>query len=142
MIVGDVVLNVTISLLSGRGLSAVTVSLDGARLLIATFAVALLELAVLTAFVSAVTILTRSMIAAVIPAFVLALISALVQLYLGSTAQPLPLPASGADALRNWLFFQGNAEAAGSGLLILCAWLVAALALGFFAFLRQQLSSE
>lgn len=142
LIAGDMALNVMMSLLSGRGLVAITASFDGGLLLIDALAVALLELAVLGAFVAAITIFTRSMIAAVIPAFVLTLASALLQVYLGNTGEPLPLPASGADALRDWMFFQGNADAAGLGLLILGGWLIAATALGLTGFVRQQLSSE
>lgn len=144
IVFGDMALNLAVSLLSGRGLSGVAVSFEGGRLLVLAFAIALFELAVLTAVVSALTILTRSMIAAVIFAFVLTLTVTLLQLYLdlANTAEILPLPASAASALRDWLLFHGNAEAGHLGLVVLSGWLAATSALGLVAFSRQQLTSE
>ncbi|MBP2549547.1 hypothetical protein J2858_002470 [Neorhizobium galegae] len=144
VVFGDMALNLAVSLLSGRGSSGIVVSVDGGLMLAEAFAVAFFELAVLTAVVSAVTILTRSMIAAVIFAFVLTLTVTLLQLYLAlsDTADVLPLPASAAAALRDWLLFHGSAEAGQLGLVILFGWLAAMSALGLVVFLRQELTVE
>ena len=141
-IVGDIVLNSGLALISGDGLSNLSFGIGSLPALLAAFAVALLELAVLTAIVSTITILTRSMVAAVIPAFLLAIGTSMLQIYVGPTKDVLPLPSTGAEALRNWLFSQGPAYAGTSGAAILLLWLVAAGGLGLFLFSRQQLSTE
>ena len=139
-IVGDIALSVVMSVLGAGGGGFVTAS--GAVTLLIAFAVALLELAVLTAVVSTITILARSMIAAVIPAFLLAISSTMVQLYIGSSLDIVPLPALAADDLRAWLISGGSATRAFAGVAVLAGWLIVAGGLGCLAFWRQELSSE
>jgi hypothetical protein len=104
--------------------------------------IALMELAVLAALVAALTILSRSMFAAVIPAFLLAIGASILQVYLGPTQEVIPLPSLAADAARDWLFSGAAPERALMGLTILMLWLVGAAGLGLAAFSRQELSAE
>ncbi|MET3855471.1 hypothetical protein [Rhizobium sp. OAE497] len=141
-VIGDMILNSALALLSGDGPSSLSIRIAGLPALLAAFAAALLELAVLTAIVSTITILSRAMVAAVIPAFLLAIGTSMLQIYVGPTKDVLPLPSTGAEALRTWLFQQGPADAGDSGGAILLVWLIAAGGLGLFLFSRQQLSAE
>lgn len=118
---------------------------DSIQILIISSAIATMELTVLIALVSAMAILTRSLIAAVLPAFMLAIISSIMQVYLGATTSPVPLPAFGAEMLRTWLFDQSHDVTdayAWSGLAILTLWLLVGMAIGSIGFARQQLYSE
>lgn len=136
---GDVVLNVLFAILQGQGINVVGPSLVT---LMAAFGVALLELAVLAAFVAMLVVLFRSLIAGVIPAFLLAIGSTLLQLYLGADADRLPLPSYAAQALRDGLLGQGPSAPAFLGLAVLTAWVVILTGLGLLVFSRQQLASE
>jgi len=141
-VIGDMVLNWVLALLSGDGLSNLSIGIAGLPALLIAFTVALVELAVLATIVSTITILTRSMVAAVIPAFLLAIGTSMLQIYIGPTKDVLPLPSTGAEALRSWLFLQGPADAGASGGAILLLWLIAAGGLGLLLFSRQQLAAE
>ena len=136
---GDVVLNVLFAILQGQGINVVGPSLVT---LMAAFGIAFLELAVLAAFVAMLVVLFRSLIAGVIPAFLLAIGSTLLQLYLGADADRLPLPSYAAQALRDGLLGQGPSAPAFLGLAVLTAWVVILTGLGLLVFSRQQLASE
>lgn len=139
---GDMVLNAMLSIANGMGLAGVVVRLASLPLLAAAFAIALLELAVLTALAFVLVVATRSLMGAVIPTFLLAIGSSLLQVYLGSDSDGIPLPAYGAQALRDWLFSQASVEAGLLGLAMLAGWLAVLGTLMLVAFSRQQLSSE
>jgi ABC-2 type transport system permease protein len=101
-----------------------------------------MELGVLAALVAALVTFFRSMIAAVIPAFLLAIGSTLLQLYLGADADRLPLPAYAAQSLRDWLLSGGAPMAALLGLAVLLLWGLVLTAAGLLVFSRQQLATE
>lgn len=143
---GSLMLNIGNTLAYGQGISATAFTVSSTSTLALAFAIAFLELAVLAAFVSAITILARSMIAAVIPAFLLGIGATLAQVYFGRTDEVLPLPSLAAGMLRDWLAApvgitaaQGGAP---TGFAILSLWLAAAATIGAVAFMRQQLASE
>lgn len=140
--VGDMALNLAMSLLAGEGLRAISLNVGSAGLLVPAFGIALMELAVLTALVAALVIISRSMIAAVFPAFLLAITASMLQIYAGRDAEILPLPSYAAGTLRAWLFAAEGQAAGLEALLILLAWLVGLLGLGAVWFLRQQLATE
>jgi hypothetical protein len=139
---GDMMLNVIFSVLQGQGAGALVFSGHSFLTLAAAFTAALLELAVLTAFVATLVVIFRSMIAAVIPAFLLAIGSTVLQLYLGSDADRLPLPAYAAQWMRDWILTGASPIAGLMGLLILIGWSVLLFSLGLFLFSRQQLATE
>lgn len=143
---GDLIFNIGTALAYGEGIPATAFGPGSASTLVPAFAIAFLELAVLAAFVSAVTILTRSMIAAVIPAFLLPIGATLAQLYFGRSGDTLPLPSLAAGLLRDWLDAPIGITTAQTGALtglaILTLWLAAAATTGAVAFQRQQLASE
>lgn len=138
-VVGDMVLSVLFAILQGQALEVGAGSLIT---LVLAFGIAFLELVVLAALVAALVIVFRSMIAAVIPAFLLAIGSTLLQLYLGADADRLPLPAYAAQALRDWLLAGGAAVPAMLGLAVLVTWGLVLAGLGLFVFSRQQLAAE
>ncbi|MGV8938483.1 MAG: ABC transporter permease [Allorhizobium sp.] len=143
---GDLLLNIGIALAYGDELSATAFQSGSASSLVLAFAIAFLELAVLAAFVSAITIFARSMIAAVIPAFLLPIGATLAQVYFGRTEDALPLPSLAAGMLRDWLdapvAITATHTGALTGFAILMLWLVAAAGIGAITFTRQQLASE
>jgi ABC-type transport system involved in multi-copper enzyme maturation permease subunit len=109
---------------------------------LAAFGGALLELAVLTGLVALLVVIFRSMIAAVIPAFLLGIGSTVLQLYLGADADRLPLPGYAAQWLRDWILAGGSPIAGMAGLGILAGWTLILFALGLFIFSRQQMATE
>ncbi|KQW29210.1 hypothetical protein ASC71_12235 [Rhizobium sp. Root1240] len=139
---GDMALNLAFSLVKDQGAGAVVLSGNSFLTLVAAFLCALLELTVLAAFVAALVVVFRSMIAAVIPAFLLAIGSTVLQLYLGADADRLPLPSYAAGWLRDWILAGASPMAGVTGLLILVGWSVILFALGLFLFSRQQLATE
>ncbi|TPP11868.1 ABC transporter permease [Rhizobium glycinendophyticum] len=139
---GDMALNLVLSVAKGQGAGFVMLSGQSFLTLVAAFICALLELAVLVAFVTTLVVIFRSMIAAVIPAFLLAIGSTVLQLYLGADADRLPLPSYAAGWLRDWILTGGSPMAGVAGLVILVGWCVILFALGLFLFSRQQLATE
>jgi ABC-2 type transport system permease protein len=136
---GDMLLTVVFAVLQGQGLMFSAASLIT---FVAAFGIALLELAVLAALVALLVVLFRSMIAAVIPVFLLAIGSTVIQLYLGADAERLPLPAYAAQYLRDWLLAGGTPVAAAMGFAILSGWCLVLTAGGMALFARQQLAAE
>lgn len=141
-VIGDMVLSAGLSILSGRGPATILLHTDSLFTLIAALGIAALELAMLTAIVSTLTILTRSMIAAAIPVFILTIAASVLQIYSGPLADLVPLPSYGAEALRAGLFSGENLAASLKGLAIMVSWLAVAAAAGALAFYRQQLPTE
>lgn len=139
--VGDIVLNLLRAALHGQG-TTIAVSASSAWLLILAFLAGLLELAVLAAFVGLITMVFRSMMPAIILAFLMIVGACMVQLYLGSDADALPVPSYCAEFIRNWITSGGSVEQAMFGTLSLLLWLVLLFAAGAFYFQRQQLVSE
>ncbi|MDH4412138.1 MAG: ABC transporter permease [Rhizobium sp.] len=138
-VVGDMVLTTLFAILQGQGIA---ISMSSLLKLVAAFGIASLELAVLAALVAVLVVSFRSMIAAVIPAFLLAIGSTLLQIYLGADAERLPLPSYAAQALRDWLLAGGAPMAALLGLVVLVLWAAVLTGLGLFVFSRQQLAAE
>jgi ABC-2 family transporter protein len=131
------------ALMQGEGSAVPWVgSAQGLLMFLGALGIALMELAVLAALVAALTILSRSMFAAVIPAFLLAIGASILQVYLGPTQEVIPLPSLAADAVRDWLFSGAAPERALMGLMLLTLWLVGAAGIGLAAFWRQELSAE
>lgn len=141
-VLGDMALNVLFSALKGQGLGGVVIRVGSFVTLIAAFAGALLELAVLTALVAVLVVVFRSMIAGVIPAFLLAIGSTVLQLYLGADADRLPLPSYAAQWLRDWILAGGSPVAGLTGGAVLAGWAVILFAGGLLLFSRQQLAAE
>ncbi|WP_337268706.1 hypothetical protein [Oryzifoliimicrobium ureilyticus] len=139
---GDLALRLALSFLGPPILPPADGPASGVVLIAAAFATAFLELGVLAALVSAITIATRSLIAAVIPAFLLPIAATLLQIYLGQDDGMLPLTSIAADAIRNWLFSAAPSLPAIEGLGILILWLIAAASLACLIFHRQELASE
>jgi hypothetical protein len=141
-VLGDMGLNLALALVNGQGLAGLRIDLGSVPLVVAAFAAALLELSVLAALVATIVIICRSLVAAVLPAFLLAIGASILQLYLGRDADGLPLPSYAAQSLRDWLFSAGGSAAGLEGLLVLLAWLAGLLTLGSIWFARQQLATE
>ncbi|KPF46401.1 hypothetical protein [Rhizobium sp. AAP43] len=141
-VAGDLVLTVIRALASEAGMSGLTVSASSFLVLLTALSVALLELAVLTAFVAVVVVITRTMITAAISAFLLAIGSSILQIYLGRDADSLPLPSYAAQAARDWLLSGGSTMAGGLGVIVLMLWLAVLPALGMAILSRQQLATE
>ncbi|MDC7744808.1 hypothetical protein [Rhizobium binxianense] len=144
LVLGDFSVDI-VAAFTSPGSSSLEIHPDSVQMLIISSAIATMELTVLIALVSAMAILTRSLIAAVLPAFMLAIVSSIMQVYLGTTTSPVPLPAFGAEMLRTWLFDQSRDVTdahAWSGLAILTLWLLVGIAIGSIGFARQQLYSE
>lgn len=139
---GDMLLNGMMAVLNGTGAAGLVLRVSSLPLLVTAFAIALLELGVLVALAFLLVILTRSLMGAVLPVFLLAIGSTLIQVYLGADSDGIPLPAYGAQALRDWLFSVGPAQAGLAGLAILSGWFAGLAALALAVFARQQLSSE
>ncbi|MBP1850217.1 hypothetical protein [Rhizobium halophytocola] len=139
---GDLATNILFALTGAGGLASLIVDPGGLPLLAGQFCISLAELAVLAAVVSAITIIARSMIAAVISAFLLALGATAVQVYLAGKLPVVPMPYYGAQALRNWLSSGADAVIGANGLLVLAVWLVVPAVVGYVAFQRQQLAVE
>jgi len=139
---GDMALNLLFSILKGQGGGAVLLSAGSFWSLLAAAGIAFLELAVLASFVAVIVILFRSMIAAVLSAFLLAIGATLLQLYLGTDADRLPLPSYGAQALRDWLLAGGSPVSGVFGFAVLVGWLVILTGFGLGVFSRQQLAVE
>lgn len=139
---GDMALNLLLSLLSGQGGGGLLFSAGSFSLLMAAGGIAFLELAVLAALVAVIVIVFRSMIAAVLSAFLLAIGSTLLQLYLGTDAERLPLPSYAAQALRDGVLAGGDPASAGLGFAVLAGWSVVLIGLGLAIFSRQQLAVE
>lgn len=129
-------------LLQGGPMPLLSSGMENLAVFFSALGIAMLELAVLTAIVATLTILSRSMFAAVIPAFLLAIGASILQVYLGQTQEVIPLPSLAADAVRDWLFSGAAPERALMGLMLLTLWLVGAAGIGLAAFWRQELSAE
>jgi Flp pilus assembly pilin Flp len=138
-VVGDMALTLLFAVLQGQGLVVSTSSL---ATLVAAFCIAFLELGVLAVLVAALVVGFRSMVAAVIPAFLLAIGSTMLKLYLGADADRLPSPSYAAETLRDWLLAGGTPMAAMLGLGVLLSWIVILTAVGLALFSRQQMTAE
>ncbi|MEC9462531.1 MAG: ABC transporter permease [Pseudomonadota bacterium] len=137
--VGDMALNLLFAILQGQ---AVDLSISSLSSLVAAFGIAFLELGVLGALVALLVVAFRSMIGAVIAAFMLAIGSTVLQLYLGTDADRLPLPSYAAQWLRDWLLAGGTPAAALFGFVVLAGWFAILTGLGLALFSRQQLATE
>jgi hypothetical protein len=142
VVLGDIALNLLFSLIKGQGGGALLVTSGSFSLLLIAAGIAFLELAVLASLVAVIVVIFRSMIAAVLSAFLLAIGSTLLQLYLGADADRLPLPSYAAQALRDWLLAGGSEVPAMLGFAVLLGWLVVLNGLGLAVFSRQQLAVE
>ncbi|THV21424.1 ABC transporter permease [Peteryoungia ipomoeae] len=138
---GDMLVNLTRAALEGQG-AVVSLAASSASRLVLAFMAALLELAVLAAFVGLITTVFRSMMPAIILAFLLILGSSMVHLYLGSDADALPLPSYGAEFLRSFIVSGDSTAQAGFGAISLLVWLALLFLGGAACFQRQQLTSE
>ncbi|WP_114391313.1 hypothetical protein [Notoacmeibacter marinus] len=118
--------------------------LDGTGLatFVAAFVIAGVEICALAALIGASVVATRSLLGAVVPAFLLALLCSMVRAYLGPQADLLPLPAFAADALRAALWFDGSPMSGALAAVFLAAWIFAACIVGLILFARQELVSE
>lgn len=141
-IVGDVSLNTVLAFFAGSAESQSPLPSNGIGVLITAFAIAVLELSALGSVVAALTIAFRSMLAAIVPVFLLAIGTSLLQAYLGAAVLNLPLPSLAADALRAWLFDGADGRFAALGIGTLFAWCVTSIGIGTAIFSRQALSSE
>jgi hypothetical protein len=141
-VVGDMGVSTALSIVSDGTASTAPIQSSGMLVLGAAFAIAFLELATLAVMVAAITIVLRSMIAAIVPVFLLAIGSSLLQAYLGTAALRIPLPSIAADAVRAWLFAGADSHVAFAGFGALLAWCLVAAAMGGAAFSRQPLSTE
>lgn len=139
---GDLAINLFRAALHAQPGTSLAIRGTSAGLLILAFLSGLLELSVLAAFVALITTIFRSMMPAVILAFLLVLGSSILQLYLGRDADRWPLPNYCAEFLRNWITGNGIAAQAGVGAFFLLLWLVVLFALGAAWFQRQELNSE
>lgn len=136
---GDLLLNAFLALSGGAGAASPGAGRLG--LLALSFLAGWLELAVLAALVAAVMALTRSLIGAVLFAFLLAIGSGIAGLYAGQEEKLKLLPSLAAQTLRHSLA-GGEAGAALGAFALLLLWLAAATAFGAAVFSRQDLSSE
>lgn len=139
---GDVCFNATLSFVAGDIQDQQATAPDGGRVLAASFAVALLELSALGLTVATITIAFRSMTAAIVPVFIVAVGAWVLHAYLGQAVLLLPLPSLAADAVRAWLFDGADGRFAVAGVTTLLAWCVAAAGIGGALFWRQPLASE
>ncbi|WP_139112624.1 MMPL family transporter [Hoeflea olei] len=140
-VVGDMMLNAGLGLV-GDGGSRAPAQAGGVLVLGAAFGIAFLELATLAAIVATLTLLFRSMIAAVIPVFLAGITCAMAQAYFGAAIAGIPMPAFAADAARAWLFAGAEGAYGVGGVGTLLAWLLAAMAAGCLVFSRQPLNTE
>lgn len=141
-VVGDMILNTALSFLGGGTSHRTPVQAGSILVLCAAFVIAILELATLAAVTATLTIIFRSMIAAVVPVFLVGITCSILQAYFGAAIASVPMPSFAADAARAWLF--AGAEGAGgiTGFGTLLAWLLAALVAGSLIFCRQPLNTE
>lgn len=104
-----------------------------------------LELVALGGTVALLAVATRSALAAILPAFLLALAAASLAALLnlqGDALATLPLPTLAADALRSWIMGGASAGAALIGAAALVAWSAAAYGGALLLFAMQDLASE
>lgn len=138
---GDIAINIAISIASQEGRHGVWVANSTVTLIIAYF-LSVLELSVLTALTAAVTILFRSMMPAVVLVFSLGMMSLLLQTYLGGLAADIPLPLMAADSVRAWLTHKADPHVAMIGFSVLTAWFLVLAIAGTLTFSRQELAAE
>jgi hypothetical protein len=141
-LVGDVVLQIVLANLEGGGLVVGAAPEGRALVLGGAFAIAVLELATLAALVAAITVAFRSMIAAVVPVFLIGIGCSVMQAYFGASVASVPMPSFAADAARAWLFAGAEGPDGIMGFATLLAWFLAAAAAGSLMFQRQSLSAE
>ncbi|WP_292241360.1 ABC transporter permease [Mesorhizobium sp.] len=141
-IVGDMILNTALSFLGGGTSSKTPIHASGIFVLSAAFVIAFLELASLAAIVATLTIIFRSMIAAVIPVFLVGITCSILQAYFGAAIANLPMPSIAADTGRAWLFAGAEGQFGTAGFGTLLAWFLAVAVIGSVAFWRQSLSTE
>lgn len=141
-IVGDLGLNTALAFFSGSTEKLLLVPPGSIGVLSAAFAIAVLELSAFGLIVATLTIAFRSMIAAIVPTFLLTIGTLALQAYFGAAVVHLPLPSLAADAFRGWLFEGADGRVAALGVGILIAWCATAIGIGLAIFSRQELSSE
>lgn len=104
-----------------------------------------LELVALGGTIALLAIATRSALAAILPAFLLALAAASLAALLnlqGDDLAKLPLPTLAADALRSWIMGIASPAAALAAAAALLAWSATTYGAALFLFARQDLASE
>jgi len=141
-IVGDMGLNAALSFLGDGTSNGVTAQASGIFVLSSAFVIAFLELASLAAIVATITIICRSMIAAVVPVFLLGIACSVLQSYFGATVADIPLPSIAADTARAWLFAGAGGQFGIAGYGTLLAWLLMMAIIGSVVFWRQALNTE
>ncbi|MFG1359017.1 ABC transporter permease [Xanthobacter pseudotagetidis] len=141
-VVGDMILNTALSLLRDGTGSSAPVQADGILVLTAAFVIAFLELASLAAIAATLTIIFRSMIAAVVPVFLVGIACSILQAYFGAAIAAVPMPSFAADAARAWLFAGAEGPYGVTSFGTLLAWLLAATVAGSLVFWRQPLNTE
>ncbi|WP_414833178.1 hypothetical protein [Afifella sp. YEN Y35] len=139
-VAGDMILNTALGLL-GTG-NRTSIHASGVFVLSGAFVIAFLELASVAAIVATLTIIFRSMIAAVVPVFLVGVACAMVQAYFGAAIATVPMPSFAADAARAWLFAGAEGAYGLTGFGTLLAWLLAAMGAGSLVFWRQSLNTE
>lgn len=141
-VVGDMILNTALSFFGDGTSSKPPIQASGIFVLNAAFVVAFLELASLAAIVATLTIIFRSMIAAVIPVFLVGITYSILQAYFGAAIAKAPLPSIAADAARAWIFGGADGKIGITAVGTLLVWLVAVAIIGSFAFWQQSLNTE
>ncbi len=141
-VVGDIILNTALGFLRDGSGGGAPVQASGIVVLGAALAIAVLELASLAALAATLTIIFRSMIAAVVPVFLVGIGCAILQAYFGAAIASVPMPSFAADAARAWLFAGAAGPYGIMGFATLLAWLLAAATAGSLIFWRQSLNAE
>jgi len=141
-VVGDMILNTALNFLRDGTSGRAPIQAGSILVLSAAFAIAFLELASLAAIAATLTIIFRSMIAAVVPVFLVGIACSILQAYFGAAIASVPMPSFAADAARAWLFAGAEGPYGIARFGTLLAWLLAAATAGSLIFWRQPLNTE
>lgn len=141
-VVGDMILNTALSFFGDGTSSKPPIQASGILVLSAAFVVAFLELGSLAAIVATLTIIFRSMIAAVVPVFLVGITCSILQAYFGAAIANVPLPSIAADTARAWLLGGTDGQLGITAVGTLLAWFVVIAVIGSVAFWRQPLNTE
>lgn len=141
-VVGDIILNTSLNSLGDGANSKIPIQASGILVLSAAFVIAFLELASLAAITVTFTIIFRSMIAAVVPVFLVGITCSILQAYFGAAIANVPMPSFAADAARAWLFAGADGQFGIAGFATLLAWFLVIAVVGSVAFWRQPLNIE
>ena len=97
-IVGDMILNTALGFLGGGTSNRTPIQAGSVLVLSAAFVIAFLELATLAAVTATLTIVFRSMIAAVVPVFLVGITCSILKAYFGAAiGWPAPIEWSGCN---------------------------------------------